>query len=86
MSKNRGWDESRSPQWRYMLSKDAQARRKIEKAQEKLEKRLREEDAEEKTTSPPTIPHSVPSAPRKMKIKRKGLVQTNTPSTRSFEG
>jgi hypothetical protein len=84
MSENRGWDESRSPQWRYMLSKDAVARKQIKKAQEKLEKRLREEDAEEKT-SPPTIPHSVPSAPRKMKIKRKGLVQTNTPSTRSFE-
>jgi nitrate reductase cytochrome c-type subunit len=67
-----------------MLSKDAVARKQIKKAQEKLEKRLREEDAEEKT-SPPTIPHSVPSAPRKMKIKRKGLVQTNTPSTRSFE-
>jgi hypothetical protein len=84
MSENRGWDESRSPQWRYMLSKDAVARKQIKKAQEKLEKRLRGEDAEEKT-SPPTIPHSVPSAPRKMKIKRKGLVQTNTPSTRSFE-
>ena len=82
MSEKRGWDESRSPQWRYMLSKDSATRRRVERAQEKQEKRERDTpEEEEKEASEPISVHlaSEPSS-RRPKIKKKGLVQTNTPS------
>ena len=34
MSEKRTWDESRSPQWRYLLSKDSQEKREREKKEE----------------------------------------------------
>ena len=37
MSEKRTWDESRSPQWRYMLSKDAHEKREAEKREERAE-------------------------------------------------
>ena len=74
MSEKRGWDESRSPQWRYMLSKDSATRRRVERAQEKQEKRERDTPEEEEEEKEASEPSSHP------KIKKKGLVQTNTPS------
>ena len=38
MSEKRQWDESRSPQWRYMLSKDSKEKREREKREERLER------------------------------------------------
>ena len=40
MSEKRQWDESRSPQWRYMLSKDSREKRSAEKRREKAEREL----------------------------------------------
>ena len=37
MSEKRQWDESRSPQWRYILSKDSKAKRDAEKRREQAE-------------------------------------------------
>ena len=37
MSEKRTWDESRSPQWRYLLSKDSKERRQAEKREERME-------------------------------------------------
>jgi len=37
MSEKRQWDESRSPQWRYLLSKDSQAKREREKREQRME-------------------------------------------------
>ena len=37
MSEKRTWDESRSPQWRYLLSKDSKANREQEKREELAE-------------------------------------------------
>ena len=38
MSEKRTWDESRSPQWRYLLSKDSKERRDAEKREERIER------------------------------------------------
>ena len=38
MSEKRGWDESRSPQWRYLLSKNSQEKREREKREERMER------------------------------------------------
>jgi len=38
MSEKRTWDESRSPQWRYLLSKDSKEKREREKREERLER------------------------------------------------
>jgi hypothetical protein len=38
MGNKRGWDESRSPQWRYLLSKDSHEKREREKREERLER------------------------------------------------
>ena len=38
MSEKRQWDESRSPQWRYLLSKDSKEKREREKREERLER------------------------------------------------
>jgi hypothetical protein len=38
MSEKRTWNESRSPQWRYLLSKDSQEKREREKREERLER------------------------------------------------
>ena len=38
MSEKRTWDESRSPQWRYLLSKDSKEKREAEKREERAEK------------------------------------------------
>jgi len=38
MSEKRTWDESRSPQWRYLLSKESQGRREREKREERGER------------------------------------------------
>ena len=35
MGEKRTWDESRSPQWRYLLSKDSKERRDAEKREER---------------------------------------------------
>jgi len=40
MGEKRQWDESRSPQWRYMLSKDSREKRAAEKRREKAEREL----------------------------------------------
>jgi len=40
MGEKRQWDESRSPQWRYMLSKDSKEKRSAEKRREKAEREL----------------------------------------------
>ena len=37
MAQKRQWDESRSPQWRYLLSKDSQEKREREKREERAE-------------------------------------------------
>ena len=37
MSEKRQWDESRSPQWRYLLSKDSHEKREREKREERAE-------------------------------------------------
>jgi len=37
MSEKRTWDESRSPQWRYLLSRDSKAKREREKREERME-------------------------------------------------
>ena len=37
MSQKRQWDESRSPQWRYLLSKDSQEKRNQQKKEERAE-------------------------------------------------
>jgi DNA primase catalytic subunit len=38
MAQKRTWDESRSPQWRYLLSKDSQAKRNQQKREEREER------------------------------------------------
>ena len=38
MSEKRTWDESRSPQWRYLLSKDSQEKRDREKKEQRMER------------------------------------------------
>jgi len=49
MGEKRQWDESRSPQWRYMLSKDSREKRSAEKRREKAERELsRSIDARER--------------------------------------
>ena len=37
MGEKRQWDESRSPQWRYLLSKDSKEKRERQKREERLE-------------------------------------------------
>ena len=37
MSEKRTWDESRSPQWRYLLSKDSHEKKEKEKREERAE-------------------------------------------------
>ena len=37
MGNKRGWDESRSPQWRYLLSKESQEKRNQQKREERAE-------------------------------------------------
>jgi len=37
MGEKRQWDESRSPQWRYLLSKDSKAKREKEKREERMD-------------------------------------------------
>jgi hypothetical protein len=37
MGEKRTWDESRSPQWRYLLSKDSQEKREREKREQRAE-------------------------------------------------
>jgi len=38
MSEKRTWDESRSPQWRYLLSKDSKEKREREKRENRMER------------------------------------------------
>ena len=38
MGNKRQWDESRSPQWRYLLSKDSHEKREREKREERMER------------------------------------------------
>jgi hypothetical protein len=40
MGEKRQWDESRSPQWRYMLSKDSKEKRTADRRREKAEREL----------------------------------------------
>ena len=37
MGEKRQWDESRSPQWRYLLSKDSKEKRDAEKREQRME-------------------------------------------------
>ena len=37
MGNKRGWDESRSPQWRYLLSKDSHEKKEKEKREDRME-------------------------------------------------
>ena len=37
MAQKRTWDESRSPQWRYLLSKDSYEKREREKKEQRME-------------------------------------------------
>ena len=48
MGEKRTWDESRSPQWRYLLSKDSKERRNAEKRREKAERELSRSGEERK--------------------------------------
>jgi uncharacterized protein (DUF3084 family) len=48
MSEKRQWDESRSPQWRYLLSKDSKEKRNAEKRREKAERELARSGEERK--------------------------------------
>ena len=41
MSEKRTWDESRSPQWRYLLGKDSKEKREREKREERTEGELK---------------------------------------------
>jgi len=41
MGHKREWDESRSPQWRYLLSKDSQEKRNKQKKLEQAESNLK---------------------------------------------
>jgi len=41
MGEKRQWDESRSPQWRYLLSKDSKEKRAADKRREKAEGELK---------------------------------------------
>jgi len=50
MGEKRTWDESRSPQWRYLLSKDSKERRNAEKRREKAERELSRSGEERKKT------------------------------------
>jgi hypothetical protein len=38
MGEKRQWDESRSPQWRYLLSKDSKEKRERQKREERMER------------------------------------------------
>ena len=38
MGEKRTWDETRSPQWRYLLSKDSQEKREAQKREERTER------------------------------------------------
>ena len=38
MAQKRTWDESKSPQWRYLLSKDSYEKREAEKREERAER------------------------------------------------
>ena len=38
MAQKRTWDESRSPQWRYLLSKDSHEKREKEKKEDRAER------------------------------------------------
>ena len=38
MAQKRTWDETRSPQWRYLLSKDSHEKREKEKREERAER------------------------------------------------
>jgi len=38
MGEKRTWDESRSPQWRYLLSKDSQEKREAQKREQRMER------------------------------------------------
>jgi len=38
MSEKRQWDESRSPQWRYLLSKDSKEKKEREKREERMDR------------------------------------------------
>jgi hypothetical protein len=40
MSEKRQWDESRSPQWRYILSKDSKSKRAADKRRDQAEREL----------------------------------------------
>ena len=41
MGEKRTWDESRSPQWRYLLSRDSKEKRNAEKRREQAEGELK---------------------------------------------
>ena len=38
MSEKRTWDESRSPQWRYLLSKDSKEKKEREKREDRMDR------------------------------------------------
>ena len=38
MAQKRTWDESRSPQWRYLLSKDSKEKKEREKREERMDR------------------------------------------------
>ena len=38
MGEKRTWDESRSPQWRYLLSKDSKEKKEREKREERMDR------------------------------------------------
>jgi hypothetical protein len=68
-----------------MLSKDSATRRRLERAQEKQEKRERDasqsvEEEKEAANEPISVHLASEPSSRRPKIKKKGLVQTNTPS------
>jgi hypothetical protein len=46
MSQHRTWDESRSPQWKYLFQKESASRRRTRKEIEKERKTTREEQEE----------------------------------------
>jgi len=70
MSEKRTWDESRSPQWRYLLSKDSKEKRAAEKRREKAERELsRGIDASERKKKNSQAQESRHQENRKLKSK-----------------
>jgi hypothetical protein len=71
MSEYRKWDESRSPQWKYLLQKEATQRRKTRREIENERRQTALENAEEK----PKHTHSTKRKIREKKVRTKKYIR-----------